>query len=62
MYCGPADVTFMNHYIRMPAYQQDAYFNTGVEITLIEFKPRIAQLEFGANLVGVPEPPMFARR
>ena len=33
MYCGPADVTFMHHYIRLPAYQQDAYFNTEVEIT-----------------------------
>lgn len=55
MYCGPADITFMHHYIRLPTDQHDVYFNVGVEITLSEFKPRIAQLEFGADLVGVAE-------
>ena len=55
MYYGPADVTFCHNYIRLPTNQRDEFLNPAVEITLSDFKPRIAQLEFSANLTGVEE-------
>jgi hypothetical protein len=55
MYYGPADVTFCHRYIRLPTNQNDEFSNSSVEVTLSDFKPRIAQLEFPVGLEGVEE-------
>jgi len=55
MYFGPADVTFMHNYIRLPTNQHDVYTHAGIEINLSDFRPRVAQLEFPAGLAGVEE-------
>ncbi|MCI9874475.1 hypothetical protein [Pseudomonas atacamensis] len=55
MYFGPADVTFLHNYIRLPTNQHDVYAHPGIEINLTDFRPRVAQLEFPAGLEGVEE-------
>jgi hypothetical protein len=55
MYVGPADVTFFHHYRPLPPGHLDVYFNVGVEITLNDLQPHLAQLVFGPDLLGVED-------
>lgn len=55
MYAGPADVTFFHKYLPLPPDRLDVYYNFGVDITLSDFQPQLAQLVFDAGLVGVED-------